>query len=121
MICKFLVFQGNFFQISLMCFFCSRGGLTQIGHVFLFSSGQSYLHALEQYPSKSAHQKLVKLQKRETAELRDMLDRVAVRKGLLGFESLAQVLILSTIFFLEHTHIYIYISIYLYIDIGAHT
>ena len=45
-------------------------------------SRQSYLHALEQYPSKSAHQKLVKLQKRETAELRDMLDRVAVRKGV---------------------------------------
>lgn len=44
--------------------------------------GQSYLHALEQYPSKSAHQKLVKTQKRETAELREMLDRVAVRKGV---------------------------------------
>ena len=116
MICKFLVFQGNFFQISLMSFFCLRGGLTQIGHEFFkFSSGQSYLHALEQYPSKSAHQKLVKLQKRETAELRDMLDRVAVRKGLLGFEHLAQGLILSTIFWNTHTYIYIFIFI------GAHT
>ena len=45
-------------------------------------SRASYLHALEQYPSKSAHQKLLKAQKRESSELKDMLDRVAVRKGL---------------------------------------
>lgn len=51
-----------------------------------FSQGQSYLHALEQYPSKSAHQKLLKTQKRETAELREMLDRVAVRKGAAFFK-----------------------------------
>lgn len=50
-------------------------------HVLALSR-QSYLHALEQYPSKSAHQKLLKTQKRETAELREMLDRVAVRKGV---------------------------------------
>ncbi|CAK9075520.1 cGMP-dependent protein kinase (PbPKG) [Durusdinium trenchii] len=52
-----------------------------VSHI-LSLSRSSYLHALEQYPSKAAHQKLLKAQKREANELREMLDRVAVRKGV---------------------------------------
>jgi len=42
----------------------------------------SYFHSLEQYPSKTAHQKLIKWQKKETTELKEMLERVAIRKGV---------------------------------------
>eukprot|EP00439_Symbiodinium_sp_Y106_P048465 s1922_g6.t1 len=45
-------------------------------------SRASYLHALEQYPSKTAHQRLVKEQKKQAVELKDMLERVAIRKGV---------------------------------------
>ncbi|CAJ1419536.1 unnamed protein product [Effrenium voratum] len=68
-------------MLGLARHYCGTLVAMTVCHMLSLSRA-SYLHSLEQYPSKSAHQKLLKVQKRETTELREMLERVAVRKGV---------------------------------------
>lgn len=45
-------------------------------------SRSSYLLALEQYPAKEAHQELIRIQRAESKELKEAINRTAIRKSL---------------------------------------